>query len=87
MSNKIETFVAFNQGMKRPDRACHMEFCGFESSCWDWISEEGRTPKSYAQFLARQFNQKTGKAAHVVYWQGGRNMDGERGYQYWIKAL
>jgi glycine/D-amino acid oxidase-like deaminating enzyme len=83
----IQTFAEFNQGMRRPERRRHMDLCGFERACLDWISDANVTPKSYAKFLARRFEEKTNKSAHVVYWQGQRNMDGERGYQFWIKAL
>lgn len=85
--NRIQTFEDFNQGMKRPDRERHMELCGFERACLDWIPDADVTPKSYAKFLARRFAEKTNKSAHVVYWLGARNMDGERGYQFWVKSL
>lgn len=86
MDNIIETFDRFNCGMKRPDRIRHMQLCGFEfKGCW--LIEPPITPKIQAQKVAESFNQTKGKPCHVVYWQGPRNMDGDRGYQYWRKEL
>jgi hypothetical protein len=86
-ANKSESFDKFNRRARRPDRKRHMELCGFTRACSDVILPEGVKPMYKGYLIAAAFNEKKGKAAHVVYWKGGRNMDGERGYQFWIKEL
>ena len=86
MNNIIQTFDNFNFGMRRPDREEHLRLCGFEyKGCF--IIATPFTPKLQAKRIAESFNESKNKPCHVVYWVGSRNMDGERGYQYWIKAI
>ncbi len=85
MTNKIEPFDKFNSGMKRPDRTRHMELCGFRF-VGERIADEW-SPREIAAHYAKQFSEKNGVSAHVVYFLGKRNMDGERGYQFWIKEM
>lgn len=86
MDNLIETFNSFNQRMKRPDRKRHLEICGFKY-VWAENSDTELKPKDIAITRAKAFNEKYGLPAHVVYFQGSRNFDGLRHYEFWIKAL
>jgi hypothetical protein len=86
MQNLVETFDKFNCKRRRPDRFGHMRNCGFEYK-GDFLIDPPDTPKSQGALLARTFNEFEGKPAHVVYFLGASNMDGWRGYQYWVKNL
>ena len=85
MENLIETFDKFSR-IKSPNRKRTMRNRGFEYK-GDFLIERPMTPKSQAVSIAESFNACNGKPCHIVYWPGARNMDGWRGYQYWIKEL
>lgn len=85
MENTIETFDKFSR-IKSQNRKQTMRKFGFEYK-GDYLIESPVTPRSQADSIAESFNACNGSACHVVYWPGARNMDGWRGYQYWIKEL
>ena len=87
MEIKIESFDSFNKKQKRPDRKRHMELCGFEN-CWsDIIPENGKKPKDMALIVAKRYAEKHEFSfVHLIYFLGGKNMDGKRGYQFWVKG-
>ena len=87
MKNKIETFQAFNNGMRRPDRTRHMELCGFKLSCSPFNPKDAgyKSPKDAAKYRAKAFNEKYNSNAHVVYFSSCRNAWGLHLYDFWIK--
>lgn len=89
MKNKVETFDSFNNGVKRPDRKRHMELCGFQLCGSALIPADSgfKKPKDAGIRYAQALNEKNNEEAHVVYFQSSKNMDGVRGYDYWINKL
>lgn len=81
--NTVQTFAAFNQGCRRPDRKRHLELCGYKLIA-EFNSEEGK-PSELALVHLESKTAMTGKTFHGVYLRDLKSMDG--GYGYSLYAL
>lgn len=81
----VETFAKFRQGMKTQSRDDHMRLCGFHYA--GTISAENGKPNYLARRKALAFCERTGLSVHCVYFQGGSNMNGMRGYSVFLKGV
>ena len=86
MHNKIQTFNSFYKLSLVGVRSKVLQKHGFKYD-GDYLMDEGEKPKDKAEYRAMVFNEIKGKPCHVVYFQGRSNMDGWRGYQYWVKEI
>ena len=86
MKNKIQTFNSFYRLTLFGDKAKALRRRGFEYD-GGYLIDLTEKPKDRAKYRAEVFNAKYGKPCHVVYFLGGRNMDGDRGYQYWVRNI
>lgn len=84
MSNYVETFNKFNQGMRRPDRRRHLELCGFTLT--RLVNPEGGKPAALALEHVNNLS-----IAHKCFFQGvtlpRKDSDGWTYYEVWTKKL
>ena len=85
ITNKVQTFSAFNQGRRRPNRREHLASCGY-SFVAELDPQLGK-PQKLALARLDAKTDYTGKCYHGVYLQDIRNIDGNVGYSLYAKEI
>lgn len=86
MTNKVESFRRFSQGQRRPNRAQHMRYCGFELKREIHENPDGMRPQKLAMDYLDAISRELGGKFHGVMIDR-KTRDGWTYYDLWVKDL